>query len=886
MIDAAGQDPARIILSGARGSGRTHLLNELKRLLRADGAVVLAAHHEMTSHPDLSAFHQLFSPVGHHIANLAGPDRAVLERAFGLAEEPGGDQDCADLTEATAALLNLLTVDGRVVLLIDDWECLDRQSSTVLDRLLIALPGRVCVVRTTTVDLRVGAPGVVASAETAEVPVYLPPWDLGQSERFLDGRPDRPGGQLRHQILMQARGNPLALAELTRYLARRPELQTPPGVPLPLTDHLISVFAPGIGLLEPNTRWLLATAAASRGDVADLIGVSSLPAGTVHRHVAAAEAAGLIVARCGRLHFAHQMTRAAAYHSVSAAAARQIHSVLGSRTRSAAWRAWHETIGANGPDEPAASHLERAAVRLSAAGAPVAASYALLAAAASSADDVQRARRTLLAATAARAAREIEWADELGAAGRPGLPEGEGPADAVDLSDSLRPLARAADAVYLAGRPDECDLLRSLLARRPGSHVAGTEKILRVWAGAMLDPADHRDDALELIRQANPVSAVGTSGSPGSLPVPAFWVRRVIGLTALAMDETVAAIRHLTIAVESVAPRIPDPAALEALAWALVDAGRLREAAERASQLLALRQDLVSRPLSAGASAVLAIVGTWTGAPGHEEPMREVVAGLDPHDLARLTARVGRARGLAAASTGDYEAAWRHLRRSWGVDGTPVHHLLSDLAVGDLAMVAVRTGRQDEAGPLLAGAEGRARSGCSARRRLILYRAQALLGDREQTERSFRLALADADGEQWPIERALARLDYAEWLRRQQRPSDARPQLTAARDAFAAAALSLWSARAETELAAAIAPRPAARATSFGHLTLQQRAVADLAAAGYSNQQIADQLFLSVRTVTTHLSRVFTQLGVTRRVQLVQSLKELDGHNPSAAAPR
>jgi DNA-binding CsgD family transcriptional regulator len=882
MLDAAGQVPVRITLSGARGSGRTHLLNELKRLLRADGAQVLTARHEPVPHPNLSVFHQLFSPVSRYIAKLSRPDRAALEQAFGLVEEAAGGQDgagLADLAEAAAALLELLSVDGSVVLLIDDWERLDEQSGTVLDRLLITLPDQVRLVRTATVDPRAGPPGLTSGPETL---VYLTPWDLTRSERFLDGQPDRPRGQLRHQILVQARGNPLALAELARYLARRPELQTPPGIPLPLTIHLTSVFAPGIGRLAPTTRQLLAIAAASRGDVADLIGASSLPARTVHGQVAAAEAPGLAVIRGGRLHFAHEMTRAAAYHSVSAAAIRRIHSMLGSCTRSAAWRAWHETVAAKGPDEAAASDLERAAVRLSAAGAPVAASYALLAAASSSADDVQHVRRTLLAATTARAAREIEWADELDAATPPGLPEGERPTDAVDLPDALQALARAAYAVYLAGRPDERDNLRSLLARRPAGRAAGIEKILRVWAGALLDPARHRDDALELIHQANPVVNTDMSGTQGSLPVPGFWVRRVAGLTALAMDETAEAIRHLTIAAESAAPRAPDPAALEALAWALVDAGRLREAAERASQLLALQPGLVPQPLRAGAATVRAIVGTWTAAPSHEEAMRAVVTGLDPHDLARLAVRVGRARGLAAASTGDYEGAWRHLRKSWDVDGTPAHEPLSDLAVGDLAMVAVRTHRQQEAASLLAGATGRARPGYPARRWLILHRARALLGDGQQAERSFRLALADVNGEQWPIERALTRLDYAEWLRRQQRPSDARPQLTAARDAFAAAALSLWSARAETELAAS-APRPADHATSLVRLTPQQRAVAGLAAKGHSNQQIADQLFLSVRTVTTHLSRVFAQLGVTRRGQLAQALNELDRHNPPTA---
>ena len=48
-------------------------------------------------------------------------------------------------------------------------------------------------------------------------------------------------------------------------------------------------------------------------------------------------------------------------------------------------------------------------------------------------------------------------------------------------------------------------------------------------------------------------------------------------------------------------------------------------------------------------------------------------------------------------------------------------------------------------------------------------------------------------------------------------------------------------------------------------LTPQEQAVAELAAKGMTNKQIGAQLFLSARTVSTHLHRVFHTLGITRR---------------------
>jgi len=56
--------------------------------------------------------------------------------------------------------------------------------------------------------------------------------------------------------------------------------------------------------------------------------------------------------------------------------------------------------------------------------------------------------------------------------------------------------------------------------------------------------------------------------------------------------------------------------------------------------------------------------------------------------------------------------------------------------------------------------------------------------------------------------------------------------------------------------------RPSAR------LTAREREIAGLAAAGLSSRAIADRLTLSVRTVDSHLSRVFAKLGVTSRAQL------------------
>ncbi len=60
-------------------------------------------------------------------------------------------------------------------------------------------------------------------------------------------------------------------------------------------------------------------------------------------------------------------------------------------------------------------------------------------------------------------------------------------------------------------------------------------------------------------------------------------------------------------------------------------------------------------------------------------------------------------------------------------------------------------------------------------------------------------------------------------------------------------------------------------------LSVQQRRIAELAAVGHSNKQIAAQLYLSPRTVGAHLYRIFPKLGVTSRAGLGQAMREVAG---------
>jgi len=84
-----------------------------------------------------------------------------------------------------------------------------------------------------------------------------------------------------------------------------------------------------------------------------------------------------------------------------------------------------------------------------------------------------------------------------------------------------------------------------------------------------------------------------------------------------------------------------------------------------------------------------------------------------------------------------------------------------------------------------------------------------------------------------------------------------------------------WGGRAASELRATGPPGALADVAGARALTPQEHEVAHLAAAGLTNRQIGERLFLSHRTVGSHLHRVFPKLGIATRAALRDALDAL-----------
>jgi DNA-binding CsgD family transcriptional regulator len=133
-----------------------------------------------------------------------------------------------------------------------------------------------------------------------------------------------------------------------------------------------------------------------------------------------------------------------------------------------------------------------------------------------------------------------------------------------------------------------------------------------------------------------------------------------------------------------------------------------------------------------------------------------------------------------------------------------------------------------------------------------------------------------------PIELAQTLVDVGAVLRRARQPAAAREPLRRALDIARACGARPLAVRAEHELRAAGARPRRDRVTGRDALTASEHRIAQLAIEGMTNRQIAQALFITRKTVETHLERVFRKLGIHSRAELERALAEEETSAPVA----
>ncbi|MEV5533824.1 AAA family ATPase [Streptomyces prunicolor] len=873
-----------LLLLGDPGLGKTVLLAEAAREAGAAGMRVLATTGS-ESERDLAfaGLHQLLRPVLDRVPSLPTRQAEALRGAFGLTDEPA-PPDALLTGIAVLTLLSELSDEQPLLVAADDAQWLDGAS---LDALAFAARR----LESEQLVLLAGARGTVPPAGfERDLPrLLLRPLTPPDAGLLLDAQPRPPHGRLREQVLAQAAGNPLALIELARVIAADPDAgRRWTAEPLPLTGQLTDLMAAQYVALPPAARSALLLAAAT--DSPDL--TTALP-GLSAEALAPAEAAGLIRVDTAGPRFAHPLTRSAVYHAAPfaerAAAHRQVADALRDRPDR---HAWHLAAAAPAPDEHLAALLEDSAAQAQRRGGAAAAARALERAAELSPAEPDKARRLLAAADLALPAGQADWVREL--AGQVltltsdpdlriaarldigwSLLWSNRNAEAFDTLLSVAAEASprlpavawqaawmAATVAHQTGLPEVCAKARAALDLLDSQDGPTPEPAAeyRIWIRACTNPFAERADNVPRLRrtaEGKPLSDPGTFGA-------AAWV----------LDETELAVRVLREALSRLrAPglRGASGGVLSALEWAYVDSGRWDDALAAAREAGDIAAAYKMETVAGSADLTTAIVAAMRGEHDQVAPLlARVRAAVDTGEYRGFAARIWQTAGLSALAQGTYTTAYAQLGRLFAADGTPLHHHFSYLAVADLAAAAVRAERRLEARTLLERALARVDPAPGPRLAQLTARARALLADPDTAEAYFAAPLADATGDTWPFERAQLQLDYGEWLRRQRRINDAKPVLVTALETFRRLGAAPWTRRAESELRACgvTVQLPQAAPGALDALTAQQREIVILAGHGLTNVEIADRLFLSPRTVASHLYRSYPKLGITGRRQL------------------
>jgi DNA-binding CsgD family transcriptional regulator len=275
----------------------------------------------------------------------------------------------------------------------------------------------------------------------------------------------------------------------------------------------------------------------------------------------------------------------------------------------------------------------------------------------------------------------------------------------------------------------------------------------------------------------------------------------------------------------------------------------------------------------------LAFEGLLAASKGEIQRARELGTAVDawarPRRLGLHLGYTKRIALLCALTEGDYEAAWTAATAISAAGDIPHYSHQALRAIFDLAEAAVRSDRLDAARQHVAAARRLNLDAISPRLGLTIAGAIALVAADHDADALYETAIAHPAGAAFPFEHARIRLAHGMWLRRQRRYRQAQSALAAAAEAFETLGAQPWAARAAAELRAA-GSTPHRGYTTEVTLSGQERRIAEMAADGLSNKEIAEQLYLSPRTVGAHLYRVFPKLGITRRSGLRQALDALD----------
>jgi DNA-binding CsgD family transcriptional regulator len=925
--DACRGSGRMVLIEGPPGLGKTRLLHAVRDEGRRHGALVLSARATDLEHDfPFGVVRQLFDPL------LGAQDprrRATLLRGAARLAEPllGGAPPAEEPAAADAAgqlhalywLIANLAESAPVVLSVDDLHWADGPSLRFLQFLLPRLAELPVLVA---LAARPPEPGAdrraIDGLATDPLAVVLRPEPLSTGAvEALAGELGRTVEVAFAEACREATGgNPLLLRELLRHLAAEGLAPTAANAPIvrqvapPTVGRAVLLRLARLG----EEAWALAGAVAVLGDHVPLRRASALAELPPERggELAAALAHAHVLTRARPLEFVHPIVRAAVYAEIEpgerAAAHRRAARLLAEEGARPDEVAVHLLATEPAGDPEVATTLCDAARRAVGRGAAATAATCLRRALAEppAPDD----RGTLLFELAAA---EVHAGDPGSAAEH----FQEALRFAVDPRSRTAYVEEHALALFAAGRRQEAFELfdrtgadvaavdpeaalrleghmvgvarlerrrlgwaRERLARH-GGRLAGatpgerlllaTQAHIEAFSPRSEASADELADAAERALASGGLLDEARAGSP-----PFFFAVDVL----LLADRLGAARAALDAAVEDARRRGSGPAFAFALSFrcglslregALADA----EADARSAGEVLLEQGwYVARPNLLGSQvAVLVERGELEDAARLLER-----SGINPDAMGDEfgLARVLHARARLRAARGDVAGARADLERvaprraRWNTYPTLVPPVLlaPQLAPPD----------PDEARMLAEQTLRDARTWGTPRAVGMALHAAALMPGERRTLELLRDAAAVLEQSPAPLERARALLDLGAALRRSNRRAEARDPLRRALDLAESCGAAPLAQRARQELRSAGGRPRRPRLSGIDALTATEQRIAHMAADGLSNPEIAQALFVTTKTVESHLSNVYRKLDIQSRTQLAAALPGFERH--------
>jgi DNA-binding CsgD family transcriptional regulator len=908
FLDEIPRGSRALLIEGEAGTGKTTALNEARNAAARLGITVLSAYPVESEMPlEFAGLADLLETVPSVVGELPGPQRQAIRQAVLLIEPLRGPTDSRTVAKAVLTLLRKLAVKQPVLVIVDDLPWLDAPSARALSYALCRLPlepvGLLAAVRT---DWSGGRPTLLAGSVPVERTDYLRlgPLSFGAIRELLASRTTL---SLSRPLLLRVHeasgGNPLFALELAARF--QGGVRPRPGETLDVPVSLRQLVLGRVTGLSAGTRDVLLVSSLSAEPALSVICAAARNPANAHADLEAAIQAGLVAKTSSDVAFVDPMVRSLVAEQAQSADRRAAHRRLAAAVSSSEARARHLALGAEGPDEAVARELEAAARVASRRGASdTAADLVELAVTLTPLDqrDSQQ-RRTVLAAEErfeasdpAQACRLLEgiidtvpagpahaellrrvsryrvfcgkpvaaWTaslrrafneagedtalravimmDQAVAASRAGnfretIRSAEmvlGLADEVgDVALEAQCCAALAFAAFRLGEGLRPDLISRALAGPPQSPRLSTDLRPGVAVGHILHWADDLDGARILYEQEHSLAL--DQGVRTGLPFVLWGLAENEGWAGnWARAEQMAADGYRLAEDSGSPPAIAFMLAVRGLMHAY--RGRIDAGLADAERAVELAGELAMPLVANTAAQAFGIAALSAGKPGraHERlgPFAEaaLAAGVAepglcrfvPDEIEALT-RLGEL-GAAEALLGPFETRSTQFGRSWGMAAAGRCRGLLLAAAGDLA------------------------GGLAA--------LEAAL------EAHQRLAM--------PFEEARTLLAAGEVHRRARHKHQALISLQTALATFERLGAPLWQRRVGDELA-----RVGTHAMPAGAgpaLTAAEQRVAELAAAGRSNAEIAAELFMGLRTVEAHLSRIYRKLSVRSRTELCRTL--------------